>query len=134
MESLNGQNLSFPLLPHFRRCAPFFIARIACTSLHRIINDLESQSKTKKKRKNKRKVTKIKNKEKGWNQPLQSESVSIKFIITRFNNVSEIFKKIILVSPFLHNLVNSKKYMILNSNSYTDKELKSKIKTNIETL
>jgi hypothetical protein len=65
VESLNGQNLSFPLLPHFRRCAPFFIARIACTSLHRIINDLESQSKTKKKRKNKRKVTKIKNKEKG---------------------------------------------------------------------
>jgi hypothetical protein len=86
----------------------------------------------KKKRKKERKVTK-KNKEKGWNQPLQSESVSIKFIITRFNNVSEIFK-IILVSPFLHNLVNSKKYMILNSNSYTDKELKSKIKTNIETL
>jgi len=65
VESLNGQNLSFPLLPHFRRCAPFFIARIACTSLHRIINDLESQSKMKKKRRNKRKVTKKKNKEKG---------------------------------------------------------------------
>jgi hypothetical protein len=65
VESLNGQNLSFPLLPHFRRCAPFFIARIACTSLHRIINDLESQSKMKKKkRKKERKVTK-KNKEKG---------------------------------------------------------------------
>jgi hypothetical protein len=66
VESLNGQNLSFPLLPHFRRCAPFFIARIACTSLHRIINDLESQSKMKKKKKRKkeRKVTK-KNKEKG---------------------------------------------------------------------
>jgi hypothetical protein len=55
VESLNGQNLSFPLLPHFRRCAPFFIARIACTSLHRIINDLESQSKMKKKRKKERK-------------------------------------------------------------------------------
>jgi hypothetical protein len=55
VESLNGQNLSFPLLPHFRRCAPFFIARIACTSLHRIINDLESQSKMKKKKKKQRK-------------------------------------------------------------------------------
>jgi hypothetical protein len=55
VESLNGQNLSFPLLPHFRRCAPFFIARIACTSLHRIINDLESQSKMKKKKKKERK-------------------------------------------------------------------------------
>jgi uncharacterized metal-binding protein len=54
VESLNGQNLSFPLLPHFRRCAPFFIARIACTSLHRIINDLESQSKMKKKKKRKK--------------------------------------------------------------------------------
>jgi uncharacterized metal-binding protein len=54
VESLNGQNLSFPLLPHFRRCAPFFIARIACTSLHRIINDLESQSKMKKKKKKKK--------------------------------------------------------------------------------
>jgi hypothetical protein len=54
VESLNGQNLSFPLLPHFRRCAPFFIARIACTSLHRIINDLESQSKMKKKKERKK--------------------------------------------------------------------------------
>jgi hypothetical protein len=58
VESLNGQNLSFPLLPHFRRCAPFFIARIACTSLHRIINDLESQSKMKKKKRKKGKLQK----------------------------------------------------------------------------
>jgi hypothetical protein len=29
-ESLNGQNWGFPLLPHLRRCAPFFRAIMAC--------------------------------------------------------------------------------------------------------
>lgn len=28
-DSLKGQNLGFPLLPHFRRCAPFFKATMA---------------------------------------------------------------------------------------------------------
>jgi hypothetical protein len=28
-DSLKAQNLGFPLLPHLRRCAPFFIATIA---------------------------------------------------------------------------------------------------------
>lgn len=32
-ESLKGQNLGFPLLPHFKRWEPFFIDRIACPKI-----------------------------------------------------------------------------------------------------
>jgi hypothetical protein len=38
VESLKGQNLGFPLRPHFKRFAPFFMDKIACMDLQKMVS------------------------------------------------------------------------------------------------